>query len=128
MKEELLQIFPTPLLIVAPNVSAESSIIFNLYFFAILFILIQSGVFPIKLGIINAFVFFEIAFSILFISICKVSISISTKTGASSSLIRADNAVPKFKHGIITSSPFFNNYLCLLIFLPLCMYKLCYTK
>ena len=28
----------------------------------------------------------------------------------------------------IPSGNFFNNYLCLLIFLPLCMYKLCYTK
>lgn len=28
----------------------------------------------------------------------------------------------------IPSGNFFNNYLCLLIFLPLCMYKLCYLK
>ena len=28
----------------------------------------------------------------------------------------------------IPSGNFFNNYLCLLIFLPLCMYKLCYIK
>ena len=29
---------------------------------------------------------------------------------------------------LIPSGNFFNNYLCLLIFLPLCMYKLCYIK
>ena len=52
------------LLIVAPRVSAESSIISKLCFFAILYIRGQLGRLPNKLGTEIAFVFLLIALSI----------------------------------------------------------------
>ena len=55
--------------ILAPSVSAESSIILSLYFFAIFFIFGQLGTFPIKFGINKHFVFEVIFFSILSSSI-----------------------------------------------------------
>ena len=100
--------------ILAPRVSAESSIIFKLYFFAIDFILFQSGIFPIKLGTRIAFVFFDIFFSILLASIWRVLISQSTKTGFKLLSIIEETAVPKFKQGVITSLPLlkFNTPKC----------------
>ena len=91
---------------VAPKVSAESSITNNLCLFAICLIFFQSGRLPIKLGIKSAFVLLVILDSILFISICKVSISQSTKIGIRFDKVIEEIAVPKFRQGTIISLPF----------------------
>ena len=93
------------LFIVAPKVSAESSIIFNLCLEAIFLIPFQSGIFPIKFGINKAFVFLEIFFSILLRSIWSVFISQSTKIGFKLHSIIEETAVPKLRHGAIISLP-----------------------
>ena len=64
-------------------------------------IFFQSGTFPIKFGITIPLVFLVIFFSILFISICKDSISISARTGVAPLNIIDETAVPKFKQGEI---------------------------
>ena len=83
--------------------SAESSIIFNLYLFANCLIFSQLGILPIKLGINKALVLLVIFSSIFLISICNVSISQSTKIGLKLLSTIADTAVPKFKQGVIIS-------------------------
>ena len=69
--------------IVAPKVSAESSITFKLYFFGIVEIFGQLGRLPIRFGTQIAEVFFVIFFSINSSSIFNVSFFISTNTGFS---------------------------------------------
>ena len=95
-------------LIFDPNASAESSIINKLYFYAIYFIIIQFGIFPIKFGIQIALVFFDIISSILFSSIQKVVFLTSMKTGIKSFCIIAATVVANVKTGVITSEPLEN--------------------
>ena len=94
------------MLIFAPKVSAESSINFRLYLFAIFLIDGQFGMLPMRLGTNIAEVFLFIFSVINFSSICKVYLSTSTNIGFRPLMTSEDIAVPKFKQGIITSLPF----------------------
>ena len=79
-----------------------------------------------ELGIIGL-LFLVSIYIFVFYMICKILLIKFKKGKISSDLILYGNYYA-ILFPIIPSGNFFNNYLCLLIFLPLCMFKLCYMK
>ena len=79
-----------------------------------------------ELGIIGL-LFLVSIYIFVFYMICKILLIKFKKGKISSDLILYGNYFA-ILFPIIPSGNFFNNYLCLLIFLPLCMFKLCYMK
>ena len=88
-----------------PIVSAESSIIFNLYFFVKKKIFFQSGTLPNKFGIIIAFVFLFIAFFIWSMLATKVFLPTSIKWGFKPSWYIGATVVENVKVVVMISLP-----------------------
>jgi O-antigen ligase len=79
-----------------------------------------------ELGIIGLLFLICTYIYIIYISLKKLLIKLKTNKLSSDFILYINYLAVLFP--FIPSGNFFNNYLCLLIFLPLCMFKLCYIK
>lgn len=79
-----------------------------------------------ELGIIGLLFLLFTYIYIIYVTLKKLFIKLKTNKLSSDFILYINYLAVLFP--FMPSGNFFNNYLCLLIFLPLCMYKLCYMK